>query len=150
MTGAGPNPSVETARRHLGGRGSTTAEAGGIVSIEGKGGVAAIGVVLFASESEVDVWIDEGIVRRLAPWQVTPFAGVVPETLLQLAADAKAFAELREGQRVRYATKGGVASDGAIVEKCRFGALVLREDGKLMAVGFRKVWSLSPTHTAAN
>jgi len=38
--------------------------------------------------------------------------------------------------------------NGKVVEKCRWGALVLREDGAVVAVGFRKLWP-SPTGASA-
>ncbi len=142
-------PSVDVARRNLGGRASTNAEAGRIVSLDGQGGVTAIGVVLFASETEVDVWLDEGIVRRTQPSQAQPFHGVVSNELVKLAGDAHVFGLLREGQRVRYDAQG-VVTEGAIVEKCRYGALILREDGKLLAIGFRKLWPLVSSEGSSN
>ena len=146
---AGP-PSVDVARRNLGGRASTNGEAGRIVSLEGaQSGLTAVGVVLFASATEIDVWLDEGIVRRTQPSQAQPFAGVVSNELVKLAGDAHVFGLLREGQRVRYEAHGQV-TEGAIVEKCRYGALILREDGKLMAVGFRKLWPLVPADASPN
>ena len=36
-------------------------------------------------------------------------------------------------------TRGGLLA-GKLVEKCRYGALVVREDGAVVAVGFRKLW----------
>lgn len=148
--GARRLPSVDAARRNLGGRGATTLDAGRIVALDGAGGVTVVGVVLFASAGEIDVWIDGGIVRRTRSEEARPFLGVVPDELVALAADASLFARLREGQRVRYEARRGELAEGAIVEKCRFGALVLRDDGKIMAVGFRKVWPLVASVDAPN
>jgi len=33
-----------------------------------------------------------------------------------------------------------VIADGKVVEKCRWGALILRDDGSIVSVGFRKLW----------
>ncbi len=146
---AGP-PSVDVARKNLGGRGSTSREAGRIVSLASQHGITAVGVVLFASATEIDVWLDEGVVRRTQPSQATPFQGVVGDELRKLAGDAHVFGTLREGQRVRYESQKGVVTEGAIVEKCRYGALILREDGKLMAIGFRKLWPLVSPDSSPN
>jgi len=139
------SPSIDAARKQLGGRAATTADAGRVVSLDGEGGVSGVGVILYASPTEVDVWIDEGIVRRTRPEECSTFHGLVGDDLAVLAADARTFSRLREGQSVRYESRSGQTGEGALVEKCRFGALVLRDDGKLMAVGFRKLWPLLPS-----
>jgi hypothetical protein len=41
---------------------------------------------------------------------------------------------------VRYADDAGALIDGKLIEKCRWGALVARDDGAVVAVGFRKLW----------
>lgn len=143
-------PTVEAARKNLGGRGMTGEGAGCIVALPGVGGLQAVGVVLYASATDLDVWIDEGIVRRVRPEDAESFQGVVSEELLALAADARLFATLREGQRVRYQVSPETLVEGDIVEKCRYGALVLGLDGKLMAVGFRKLWPVDPTIASPN
>jgi hypothetical protein len=98
-------------------------------------------VALYATDTEVDVWIDQGIVRRVTPDAVETFDGPVSAELGNIAADAAAFAQIREGERVDYADAAGNKLEGDLVEKCRYGGLVLRGDGKLIAVGFRKLWS---------
>ena len=58
----------------------------------------------------------------------------------KISADAHVFARLAEGQPVRYADDQGGLLGGKLVEKCRYGALVVRDDGAVVAVGFRKLW----------
>lgn len=61
---------------------------------------------------------------------------------LELAAisrAAKRFAQLKEGQRVEVSDPKLGAVEGILVEKCRFGGLVLRGDDSLVAVGFSKL-----------
>jgi hypothetical protein len=38
----------------------------------------------------------------------------------------------------------GNPSEGTLFEKCRYGALIARDDRQIMAVGFRKLYPLSP------
>ncbi len=148
ITPASPAPrepiDLEAARKKLGGRGLTEALAGSVVEVDARGARCAhgVGVVLFAQGDAVDVWIDDGIVQRTTRGSVRPFGGIVPDKLAELATDAKEFATLSEGIRVRFATRDGSAV-GGIVEKCRYGALVLRDDGKMFAIGFRKIKALS-------
>ena len=54
--------------------------------------------------------------------------------LAHVAEDARAFAALEEGARVVF--DGDVT--GKLVEKCRWGGLVARDDGRIFAVGFRR------------
>jgi hypothetical protein len=74
-------------------------------------------------------------VRRSA---ARPFDGVLPEDMSVIARAARSFAALHEGQRVRFQHEGGLG-EGALVEKCRFGALVARGDGTVLGVGFRRI-----------
>ncbi len=97
-------------------------------------------MVVFASTVEVHVLVDGARLRRLAPAQVRLHEGEIPRALEAIAGDARLFGEIVEGQTVRYADGGGALVEGRVVEKCRWGALVLREDGTVIAVGFRKLW----------
>jgi hypothetical protein len=135
-TEAGP-PHLESARRSLGGRASTSATAGALVALRADS--AHPGVVLYASETEVDVWLGDGRVRRTRPDRVDPYRGPAPAALLPVAADARVYAALAEGQRVVYQDERGDAAEGLLVEKCRYGALVARDDGTMLAVGFRRL-----------
>jgi hypothetical protein len=146
-------PSVDAARKRLGGRGTSTGAAGSVVELTMGNRVHVAGVVLFASEHECDVWVDGGLVRRTRLDAVTPRSGMVSIALERIAADVRVFAALREGERVRYEPSPGTVVEGTLVEKCRYGALVLADalrggGGKIVAVGFRKLWPAQPVARA--
>ena len=154
-------PSIDTARARLGGRiGETDVPAigfapGVLVTFaaddwsEFGEDAQKVGVVVFTSTTEVHVLLDAVRLRRVAPSDLRVYEGgeVVPE-LEKIAADARLFGLLVEGQPVRYADDAGSLVDGKVVEKCRWGALVLRTDGAVVAVGFRKLWP-SPAGASA-
>lgn len=133
---AGPNPTLERARKRLGGRASTGTYAGTVVRLDG-----GEGVVLFADESEVDVLVDETTVKRTARSDVSP-APDAHGPLASLAGHVLVFARLEEGERVRMETEDGMV-EGLLFEKCRYGALVAKDDGSVLAVGFRKLWPVA-------
>jgi hypothetical protein len=135
--------SIDSARRKLGGR---PAEAsvrapGSLVQGTLRDGARRTGVVLWASAGHCDVWFDDGIARRVRAAVVRAYDGVPPTSLVRIVAEARIFAGLFEGDRVRWDRAGNVF-DGCIVEKCRYGAIVLTSDGRLVAVGFRRLWPI--------
>lgn len=101
------------------------------------------GVLLFASQSECDVLTEEGTVRRARADRVEAYGGPIADETRRIANDAQVFGTLSEGERVRFESREGVMIEGALVEKCRYGGLVLTGEGKLVAVGFRKLWPVS-------
>lgn len=131
---AGP-PSVDDARAALGGRASTVISGAGervrIASSEG--------VVVFASTSERDVWIGEGRFRRVAPAACEPIEPMPDPELDAVAADARRFAAMSEGDPVRFRDRHDGDHAGQLVEKCRYGALVLGPDERVIAVSFRRL-----------
>jgi hypothetical protein len=133
-------PSIDAARARLGGRpkedapGTTTP--GTIVRTQRDD----VGVVVYASALETHVLFDGSRLRKLPPHDLSTHDGEAPPDLARVAADARVFVTLLEGQSVRYADDSGALRDGKLVEKCRYGALVLRDDGAIVAVGFRKLW----------
>lgn len=135
-------PTTDAVRKRLGGRASTEPGAGEIVSLTTEGGATRVGVVLFARGEDVDVWTDHGVVRRARRTCVTPCREEVSKELSQVADDARIFGAMCEGQRVRYQHEAGL-DEGVVVEKCRFGALLRRDDGVILGVGFRRIWPLS-------
>jgi hypothetical protein len=147
-------PSIDAARARLGGRAlETEAPPGGfapgvVVSFVLRNGRRMAGVIVFASRAEVHVLLDGVRLRRLSPGDLELHEGAVDRELGKIAADARLFGQLVESQAVRYADDSGSLVDGRVVEKCRWGALVLRDDGALVAVGFRKLWP-SPAGGAA-
>lgn len=138
-------PTADAIRRRLGGRASTEAGAGEIVRVTTDGGAERVGVVLFTRGEDLDVWTDHGVVRRARRDHVEAATRdtAVSKDLGAVASDARIFGGLAEGQRVRYQHDAGL-SEGVLVEKCRFGALLLRDDGVLLGVGFRRIWPLDP------
>jgi hypothetical protein len=112
---------------------------GRIVRVEGAGP----GVVVFTSDTECDVLFESGVVRRMQPAAVLAHGGDVPRALQSLADDARVFAALREGERVRYEAKPGQVVEGTLREKCRWGALVVGGEGRAVAIGFRKLWPVA-------
>lgn len=156
-------PSIDAARARLGGRISeidappagfapgvvVTIALGGQSQSAGPEARRTPGVVVFASQTEVHVLLDGIRLRRISPAKVTIHeGGEVESELEKIAGDARLFAQLAEGQSVRYADKSGTLVQGKVVEKCRWGALVLREDGSVVAVGFRKLWPAPAGNTA--
>ncbi|MBX3199435.1 MAG: hypothetical protein KF894_14980 [Labilithrix sp.] len=99
------------------------------------------GVIVFASQHEIHVLLDGARLRRLPPSDVALHeGGEVAVELEKIAGDARLFGQIVEGQTIRYADDAGGLVNGKVVEKCRWGALVLRDDGAVVAVGFRKLW----------
>jgi hypothetical protein len=144
-------PSIDSARARLGGRVIDEMEPlppglapGVVVSFALSSGRRMPGVVVFASTAEVHVLLDGVRLRRLPPEELAPHDGEVELELEKIAGDARLFGLLVEGQSVRYADDTGCLIEGKVVEKCRWGALIRRDDGAVVAVGFRKLWP-SPT-----
>lgn len=140
-------PSIDAARARLGGRILGDASPlppglapGVVVTFPLSSGRRMPGVVVFASQAEVHVLLDGVRLRRLPPDQLAVHEGEVAVDLGKLAGDARLFGLIVEGQPVRYADDDGNLVDGKVVEKCRWGALVRRDDGAVVAVGFRKLW----------
>jgi len=135
---------VEDVRKRMGGRARTEAGAGDVVSVRREAAPDVVGVVIFVLGPELDVMTDESTVRRTQRSRVAAATGG-PEWLASVSADAKVFGTLEEGQRVRYQSETGRLQEGTLVEKCKYGAIILCEDRSLMGVGFRKLWPASPS-----
>lgn len=138
-------PSIEVARSRLGGRVDGSAPPSGfvpgrIVSFALPGGRRRAAVVVYAGADEIHVLLDSVRLRRLKPDEIGAHDGPIDDEMTKVAADARVFGLLVEGQSIRYAGDGGALVDGKLVEKCRWGALVGRDDGAVVAVGFRKLW----------
>jgi hypothetical protein len=144
-------PTVDALRRKLGGRASTEPGAGALVTVPSASGMPVAGVVLFIQGDDLDVWIDHNTVRRTRRASTGPLAGEGSPSrdLAAVAADARVFGGLAEGQRVSY-LDGERLAEGLLVEKCRFGAVIQRDDGKLVALGFRRVWPANPSDDSRN
>jgi hypothetical protein len=133
-------PTVDAMRTRLGGRVASRPGVGRLVFVEHHGRHAA-GVVLFVEDGQCDVWIGENRVLRVRGELPPPLEGMADAAMTAVATDAERFAALQEGSFVTYSTPGHPDRDGTLVEKCRFGALVLRPDGGIVGVGFRALCS---------
>ncbi len=131
-------PSVDDARAALGGRLATEPSVGVCVRVTMKRGAAAIGVVVCAYGDERDVWIGEGRFVRVRERDVSALGEVEP-SLAAIAKDAARFATLREGDEVVFLDRAQLERTGTLVEKCRYGGLVSAQDGKIVAVSFRRL-----------
>ena len=139
--GASTRPSIDSARRRLGGKPAcpSTRPPGLAVRAVLRDGQSHCGIVLWSSEQDCDLWFEDGVARRVRASAVTPHLGATPGELARISAEARLFALLAPGERVRWQRAGGV-SEGCIVEKCRYGAIIVTRDGRLVAVGFRRLW----------
>jgi hypothetical protein len=133
---AAPRPTVDAVRRRLGGRAATEQGAGEIVALRG----GRTGVVLFVRGDQLDVWLEGDVVRRVRRPDAAAADAVIARDVYAAARDARAFGDLREGQRVSF-QKDGVLRDGVLVEKCRFGALVELESGAVVGVAWRRLFA---------
>ncbi len=133
-------PTVNATRKRLGGRAASEPGSGEIVALPVDGGGVKQAVVVCADGADLFVWVAEGIVRRMPRSDALPPGPEVPKELSAIADDARVFGGLREGQRVRYRDELGELAEGTLVERCRFGGLVLRADEVVVGVGFRRLW----------
>lgn len=134
-------PTVDMMRRQLGGRlGDLGMEnAGRPVLADGGGGIIE-GLLVCVDDAHAFVWTGENEFRRLPADAWRPSDSPLDAETLARTEDLRRFAMLRERQRVRFVTARGVSLEGTLIEKCRFGALVAREDGVVVAVGFRSLF----------
>jgi hypothetical protein len=132
-----PRPTVDAVRKRLGGRASTEPGAGQVVGLRD----GRTGAVVFVRGELLDIWTEGDVVRRIRRSEALPADGVVPHEVLEVARDACAFGDLKEGQRVAFRQEGTLR-DGVLVEKCRFGALVELASGVIVGVAFRRVVAL--------
>jgi hypothetical protein len=139
--GDAASASIEAARRKLGGRLSeeSSRAPGSLVRGTLRDGAHRTGVILWASTAHSDVWFDDGIARRVRSQVLATYHGPTPAELGRIHAEVRIFALLDEGDRVRW-DRSGALVDGCIVEKCRYGAIVVTREGRLVAVGFRRLW----------
>jgi len=137
-----PTPSVDRIRKRLGGRASTETGAGDVVTFTTDGGIHQSGVVIFVRGDELDVYVSNNVVRRVRRAIVKSTDAALAPALVGIADSARVFERLEEGQRVSFASDDG-PHEGILVEKCRFGALVERDDGTIIGLGFQRVWAAS-------
>jgi hypothetical protein len=132
-------PSVDRIRKRLGGRAATEPGTGDVVSFTTDGGIHQTGVVVFVRGDELDVYVNDNLVRRIRRAAAKSTDAALAPSFVRVAESARIFERLTEGQRVRFVNEDH-HQEGILVEKCRFGALVERPDGKIMGLGFQRVW----------
>lgn len=137
-------PRADEMRAQLGGRAATPERAGELVELETSEWVSLCGVLLGESGDQQLVLVRGGVVRKADKARVQPLreasSGQASEAgLRELAERVKRFASLHEGDSVRIEDASLGQTEGILVEKCRFGGLVLRQDGSLLAAGFSKL-----------
>ncbi len=142
-------PTVDVVRKRLGGRASTEGGAGEVLMLRAEGGQERMGVVLFVRGSDLDVWVEHGVVRRVKRQDTQPCTAAASKELADVANDVRVFALLGEGQRVRYQNDSGFG-EGVLIEKCRFGGLIERDDRVVLGVGFRRIWPISKASAKDN
>jgi len=125
-----PSLTLERARQRLGGRAASHGRAGEVVRV---GDV--VGVILCSDAKGCDVWIGDDKTKRVRAADAEPLGATPNAEIAAVAADALAFARLEEGADVSF----DHGATGRLVEKCRFGALVAEPDGRIFAVGFRRI-----------
>ncbi len=130
-------PTMAALRARLGGRHEAppAPDAGRPVTVGGE-----LGVLLSRDEGGCDVWLGDRRVKRAAASAVLALPGPPPATLAPAAQAARRFADLAEGERVTFLAPDGRLAQGLLFEKCRFGALVARDDGAVLGVGFQRLW----------
>jgi hypothetical protein len=138
---SGLMPALEAARKKLGGRSLTpsTRPPGALVEATLQDGRRLAGILLWASAGSCDVWFDDGLARRARSEIVVALAAPTPESLVRIEAEVLLFSTLAEGDAVRW-ERAGCVTEGRIVEKCRYGAIVVTRSARVVAVGFRKLW----------
>jgi hypothetical protein len=142
-------PALEAARHKLGGRSLVPSERppGSLVEVSLHDGARRAGILLWASAGTCDIWFDDGLARRARSEAVALSASPTPDALVRVEAEMRMFTALAEGDRVRWERATGI-TEGRIAEKCRYGAIVVTRSGKLLAVGFRKLWPAAVHATA--
>lgn len=101
-----------------------------------------MGIVVFASPDSLDVCTEDGRFYRTQPEHVADARGELSESLRSIAADARIFALLEENTRIRFQRARGDLEEGLLAEKCRYGALVAADDGRVLAVSFQRLWPI--------
>ena len=125
--------SLARAREKLGGRVRSRRDCGQLVQVV-RGGERRVGVVVWSGDEQCDVWLEPDQLLRTARRDIVAAIGSATDVVLAVAQAAKSFGKLREGETVHV---GGQAV--TIVEMCRWGALVARPGGAILAMGFQRL-----------
>lgn len=144
LTDALATPTVDAMRTRLGGRITEETRspllAGSLVTLATPRGSERVGVIVASDEHTAHVYLERGIVKRTSTGSVSLHGGETPADLIPIARQARIFASLLEGQEVLVEREDKTTQTGVLREKCRYGALVEIEGGKVLGVGFAKLW----------
>jgi hypothetical protein len=135
-------PTIDVMRTRLGGRidpNTLTSEAGVVVDIETGGGATRTGIALFGDAERIDVLFDRGLVRRTQRERYRPSNAPAPLGLERVPAVLRSLAATKEGALVKFRADDGIWHAATLREKCRFGALLEREDGTVLGVGWGRL-----------
>ena len=139
---AAPEATVEVLRRSLGGPllDDEGATAGRAVALAAQPERPL--VVLFEDADSAHLWVGQGRVRKVPRAGLLEFRGSLPADLAAIARDIRRLHTMTEGTPVGVLLPEppGATGRGVLLEKCRFGGLVRISDGRLLAVGFRRLW----------
>lgn len=144
---------MDAARQKLGGRLGRTESPpapGRIVEVLEADGRRERGVTLFTELGRTDVLFDRGVVRRVDTAKLLASSAAVDNAhaqkgraddkdLERLSIAVRRFHELVEGDPLVITQHDGANTRAVLREKCRFGALVERSDGAIVAVGFDRM-----------
>jgi hypothetical protein len=125
--------SLARARQKLGGHAASHGDAGQLVRVF-RSEERRVGVVVWSDDASCDVCLERDRIVRVAKRETVPAVVVATSPLVPIAHAAKRFSALREGETVHvdgHAVK--------VVEKCRWGALVARADGTILAIAFQRL-----------
>lgn len=128
-------PTLQRMRTRLGGPATARDRAGAIVRLDD----GPPTILLYEEGGAAHLWAGEGTVRRVDRERVRPHDEPAPHDVLAIAVELRTFASLRAGTRVTFGGPGGEAAEGTLVERCRLGGLVARDDGSVLGVGFRRL-----------
>lgn len=135
-------PTVEAARQKLGGRLSKAhgPTPGRVVETVAPDGERELGVVLFTDLGRTDILFERGVVRRLASSELlAPSSHTHAAAMERLSFAVRRYDGLSEGESIIITQNDGTNRRAILREKCRFGALVERPDGAIVAVGFDRI-----------
>ena len=121
------------AREKLGGRVRSHRDCGHLVQVV-RDGERRTGVVVWSDDDRCDVWLERDRILRTTRREVVSAIGSPTDPLLAVAHAAESFGKLREGEAIDVSGQPVM-----IVEMCRWGALVARPSGAILAMGFQRL-----------
>ena len=125
--------SLAHARRKLGGAVSSPGDVGQLVQVA-RGDTRSAGVVVWSDDERCDVWLEPDRILRCTKRDTLPAIASATSPLLGVSSAVKGFATLREGETIHVD-----GQDVKVLERCRWGAIVARPSGAILAIGFQRL-----------